>query len=600
MVRCIDIGLIIDRPLIKSLVTTNANSFPILSKEPIPISQDDDCVDDDALKSKDHSDPKGIKSDDLSSDNSFELSDTVIKKSKLNALKFLHRTAFKGFDGKTRHRIPVCLICDCVIKGVEPIKYVNKSFVKKHGENILDIESYETFYDYKMPSWLKKQYEVKGLEGYLLSPRATRNNKREYSCCAYCERDLKKERANPRPPMWAIANGFAIGQLPNEFTYSDSDGSRHTVKIDIEDDVNDVLRAMLSPSRPYGYVFAFTGGQQKSLRGSYACFETNQSRLSSAVQAVKDAGIGPTIYCVACGRFTPSQKTIITTRCEVDTKHFLALFEWFVKESGHPAFKDLEIPSEAPKVVLVNSDDVRNLTDEPVDPAIEDKFEGATYHFSSAQDPSDSHSVYSSPEEFTVNMLKGKDPTLLTYGGNYVKNKELLIENVLPFAFPSGHGGTKLKRRTVLSEKSCIERYGQSSMRQLMRGDCCLFFNHMYGRRLSYDTGLSTLKKWSHGEQLGDFLGRMRSCDVGNDNPIKGDVKEGSEEYKELMKAISTSCRSIACSPEAAKEARKKSFAMMDYYGVNPIFVTITPDDECSFRVRLFCHAGDSVSECEV
>ena len=108
------------------------------------------------------------------------------------------------------------------------------------------------------------------------------------------------------------------------------------------------------------------------------------------------------------------------------------------------------------------------------------------------------------------------------------------------------------------------------------------------------------------------FLGRMRSCDVGsdnpikgdvnegNDNPIKGDVKEGSEEYKELMKAISTSCRSIACSPEAAKEARKKSFAMMDYYGVNPIFVTVTPDDEFSFRVRLFCHAGDSVRECEV
>ena len=79
---------------------------------------------------------------------------------------------------------------------------------------------------------------------------------------------MKKERANPKPPMWAIANGFAIGQLPNEFAYSDSDGSRHTVKIDIEDDVNDVLRAMLSPSRPYGYVFTFTGGQQKSLRGS--------------------------------------------------------------------------------------------------------------------------------------------------------------------------------------------------------------------------------------------------------------------------------------------------------------------------------------------
>jgi hypothetical protein len=44
---------------------------------------------------------------------------------------------------------------------------------------------------------------------------------------------------------------------------------------------------------------------------------------------------------------------------------------------------------------------------------------------------------------------------------------------------------------------------------------------------------------------------------------------------------------------KAAKNAQRCCFAMLDYYGLNSLFSTTTPDDECSFRVRLYakpCH----------
>ncbi len=35
---------------------------------------------------------------------------------------------------------------------------------------------------------------------------------------------------------------------------------------------------------------------------------------------------------------------------------------------------------------------------------------------------------------------------------------------------------------------------------------------------------------------------------------------------------------------------------MLDHYGLNSLFLTTTPDDECSFRVRLYAQPGDWVS----
>jgi hypothetical protein len=63
-----------------------------------------------------------------------------------------------------------------------------------------------------------------------------------------------------------------------------------------------------------------------------------------------------------------------------------------------------------------------------------------------------------------------------------------------------------------------------------------------------------------------------------------------------LLKAISTSCKAMGHTNEASKYARHCCLAMLDYHGLNSLFLTAAPDDECSFRVRLYAKPCDWVS----
>ncbi len=42
-------------------------------------------------------------------------------------------------------------------------------------------------------------------------------------------------------------------------------------------------------------------------------------------------------------------------------------------------------------------------------------------------------------------MFQHSAPTLLAYGGTYANVNDVPIENILPFAFPFGIGGPKMK-----------------------------------------------------------------------------------------------------------------------------------------------------------
>ncbi len=58
---------------------------------------------------------------------------------------------------------------------------------------------------------------------------------------------------------------------------------------------------------------------------------------------------------------------------------------------------------------------------------------------------------------------------------------------------------------------------------------------------------------------------------------------------KSFLKAISTTCRAMGHTEQAAKYGRRCCFAMLDYFGLNSLFLSTTPGDKCSFRVRLYC-----------
>jgi hypothetical protein len=128
--------------------------------------------------------------------------------------------------------------------------------------------------------------------------------------------------ANKRtPPNFAIANVLVIGSFPQKIELTNKDGKRKARNIN-DNEMTDLLKAMLAPVRPYGCVFAYSGGSQKSIKGNYHFFEMDQNRPGAVINHLNQAGIGVQIYCVLCGRMTPDQKQTVHRRAVVDMKRY--------------------------------------------------------------------------------------------------------------------------------------------------------------------------------------------------------------------------------------------------------------------------------------
>ena len=210
---------------------------------------------------------------------------------------------------------------------------------------------------------------------------------------------MQPNMANKKsPPKFAIANGFVIGSFPQEVKWITSNGD--TKKRIIKDhEVTDILKAMMAPVRPYGSIFAYTGGAQKSIRGNYNFFEMDQNRIGGVIHQLNKSGFGEHIYCVLCGRMTADQRRIVRERSKVDTQLFIDIMTLFVQQSGHPLFNNTSIPHECPQPLLVEDKKTTNNTNYIFYKTIETMYKGRTYYFSSAQDPSEGMSVYGSPEK---------------------------------------------------------------------------------------------------------------------------------------------------------------------------------------------------------
>ena len=107
---------------------------------------------------------------------------------------------------------------------------------------------------------VRMQYKINdgNLKDLLLSPRA-RKNHRGYSTCSCCFSGMQPCMTTRRfPPKFAIANGFVIGSMPKLLQLTTANGEKKTRAI-AEHELNDLLKAIMAPVRPYGSIFSYTG-----------------------------------------------------------------------------------------------------------------------------------------------------------------------------------------------------------------------------------------------------------------------------------------------------------------------------------------------------
>ena len=501
------------------------------------------------------------------------------------ATQLANRMECEDERGKGIFQAHVCIACDRHIIGTEEICYLTKVQLTKNTHRI-GVKSYDEFYHekYNYPKLhpeLVKQYKVDDMEGLLLSQRSQYSSLHGgYETCKSCFDSLKKS-STKSPPKHAIANGFVIGYIPREVFLDPKTGKMRPM--------NDVLCAMLAPTRAYGYTFSYFGGAQQSIQGHYMFYEVNQTHVGSVVNNIHNTGANPHIHVVLGGRYTPRQKEIVRRIAEVDTKLYTDIMTWFINVSGHKGYDGVPIPSECPRPYI--SIETPNDVDDEVDKDTEKQFDGGTYYFSSANAPSSDTGVYDTQVKFTQSLQNSTPPQLLVYGGDYKSGHGLRLEDVIPTAFPFGLGGLAMPRRTEISTECCLAHYGRLSLDQFKRGDFCLISHHMLDRQLSYTSGSVKCRANIDGVPLAEKISQLTVKDL--EDVVSGATTNSVA--NQLLSSVSVSCKAMGHTSEAAAHWRRIFFALGDRHGLNPFMLTVTPNDLASFSVRVIAFSGQKV-----
>ena len=434
------------------------------------------------------------------------------------------------------YRAAVCVLCDRLIIGCESIHKITAESLRSQ-KNRISVKSYEDYHQVKLKDKLVSQYHIRGheLEGLLLSPRAketkTKNGQVAFEACSSCYSAWNN--ANDAPPKYAISNGFAIGHIPTD-------------DIGIEDvNITEEMCSLLAPVRPFAFIFAYTAGAHKAIRGHFSFFEVDLTHTGSVMNHFLTTGANPLVYVVLCGRMTPNQKEVVKNRTRLHMEKTKDLLEWFINESGHPGYDGVTPPTECPKPSFIVDEATPNNTDQEHDPDLEKTFAGASFHFTSAHDPQDDTGVHETNQKFVKAMIDRTMPTLLVSGRTYADMTELQLEDVCPMQFPWGQGGPKVKRRSNISVVDCYRHYCRISLPQFFRGDFLLILNHMYNRQRSYQTAVVTCKSSVFGQSLAEKMSKLKMKDLDQALFQKRTNQKVTGTAGEYIRAVEASCKPV-------------------------------------------------------
>jgi hypothetical protein len=122
--------------------------------------------------------------------------------------------------------------------------------------------------------------------------------------------------------------------------------------------------------------------------------------------------------------------------------------------------------------------------------------------------------MYGSSDKFSLAIFQHSAPTLLACGGTYAHLKEMNIKNILPFAFPFGIGGPKMKQKVKVTFELSIQLYMKLSLRLFMEGPTILVMNNIYNRQMSYKSGVMICRSTVDGMPLGEKLSTLSMTEL--------------------------------------------------------------------------------------
>ena len=88
------------------------------------------------------------------------------------------------------------------------------------------------------------------------------------------------------------------------------------------------------------------------------------------------------------------------------------------------------------------------------------------------------------------------------------------VEDILPFAFPFGIGGPKMRHKVKVSNELWIQLYMRLSLQQFMEGPTVLVLTHIYNRQMSYKSEVMICRSTVDGTPVGEKLSTLSMNDL--------------------------------------------------------------------------------------
>ena len=198
------------------------------------------------------------------------------------------------------------------------------------------------------PEEMVQNYTVnhKQLESFVLSPFTKFNaDSNSVLVCNKCKLAMENEilRKVPlklrRPPKASLANGYLIGEPPEELTT-----------------LNDVELALVTRVRTHCKSWVFFGGCHRHIQGWHTFFRNRPSHNVANLEQLQLSGMKGSILVVLCGPFTKTQHAMIMDKVMVKPEKVIAAMKW-LKENNFQ-YKDEIIPEEGdvplPEIITEN------------------------------------------------------------------------------------------------------------------------------------------------------------------------------------------------------------------------------------------------------
>ena len=172
---------------------------------------------------------------------------------------------------------------------------------------------------YKSAPGLVAQYTVEDprLNEFVLSPSMYIDKKMDSTIiCKACEEHMegnykRKDRSLKKLPVDAIANGFLIGEPPEE------------LKV-----LNEVEFALVSKVRIYSHTWIFFAGCHRHIKGWHTFFKNRNQENVGNLNLLQMAGLKGKILVALCGPFTSTQRALTRHKCSVDPGKVIAAHNW--------------------------------------------------------------------------------------------------------------------------------------------------------------------------------------------------------------------------------------------------------------------------------